>query len=114
MQIEPIELRVAQQDIAAAILDLEQLGQTTGAIALEVSAHRIGVDQQGLGNVLGPPAGGEQDDGLDPIGLALVTRAPVRRPQLRQFVRCERVVDHGGNDSQASESCARLLREKLK
>lgn len=51
MQIEPIELRVAQQYIAAAILDPEQLVQSTGAIALEVSAHRIGVDQQGLGNV---------------------------------------------------------------
>ena len=77
-------------------------------------AHRIGVDQQGLGNVLGPPAGGEQDDGLDAIGLSLITRAPVRRPQLRQLVRCERVDDHGGNDSEASGSYARLLGEKLR
>ncbi len=48
---------------------------------------------------LGSPAGREQDDGFDAIGLTLVTRAPVRRPQLRQFVRSEPVVDHGGNDT---------------
>ncbi len=51
MQVEPIELRVAQQHIAVAVLDPEQLLQSTGAIALEVSAYRIGGDQQGLGNV---------------------------------------------------------------
>jgi hypothetical protein len=103
MQIEPIALGLAQLHIAAAIRDLEQLLQATGAIALEVHAHRIGVDQQDLGNALGPPAGGEQDDGLDAIGLALVARAPVGRPQLRQFVRCEPVVDHGGNDMKVQD-----------
>lgn len=58
----------------------------------------------------GPPARDEHDDGLDAIGLALITLASVRRPQLRQFVRCGRVVDHGDDDSQFSAICARLLR----
>ena len=110
MPIEPIALRVAQQRIAAAVRDPGQLVQSTGAIALEVRAHPIGGDQQGLGNVLGPPAGGEQDDGLAAIGLALITRAPVHRLQLPQFVRCEPVVDYDDDDRQHSAPCARLLR----
>jgi hypothetical protein len=38
MQIEPIDLDVAELHIAAAILGLTQLLQATGSIALEPSA----------------------------------------------------------------------------
>lgn len=53
-------------------------------------------------------------DGLDAIGIVLVARVPVRRPQLRQFVRCEPVFEHGSNEIKALIACARLPRKKLR
>lgn len=70
--IDSIESGVGQPRAAAAIRHLQQLGQATAAVTFDMIPPGIEVDQQGIRPILGRPAGDKHDDGLDPIGLALI------------------------------------------
>lgn len=81
-----------------AIGDLAQGTESAPAIGLEVVAHRIGVDWQDLCQLLRAPAGCKQQDGLDPVGLALVVRRAVCLAQPGEFFGAECVVEHGAEN----------------
>jgi len=65
------------------------------AVALEVVAHRVGVEQQGIGNVRHRATLTQENHRVDPIRLAHVPDPPVRRPQFGQLSFVQAVVCHG-------------------
>jgi len=66
-------------------------------VTLEVVAHGIGVDQEGLGDILRRAPTRQQHDRLNAVGFALVARTPVGRAQLGDFLGWEAIVDHAAN-----------------
>ena len=85
MRVQHRQLGLAQLAVAPTVGQVQQGGQTALLVTLEVVAHGIGVDQQGVGDILGRAAARQQDHRFDPIGLAFVARAPVRRAQIGEF-----------------------------
>ena len=65
-------------------------------------AHRVGVDQQGLGHLLCRPAARQQHHRLDAVGLALVVRGAVRPTQFGEFLGGEGIVEHADDDKAAA------------
>ena len=93
---------------------MQQTRQPPCLIGLKMVAHRIGVDQQGIGNIVCPPAARQQHHRLDAVGLALVAGAAMRRTQLGELFGWQVVVHHGHDDRTFSARYARLLREKIR
>ncbi len=114
MRLKHGQLGLLEFAVAPAVGQVQQARQTTLPIALEVVAHRIGVDQQGLGDIFRRAPARQQDHGLDAVGLALVARTPVRGTQLGEFRGWKAVIDHAGDDKTTSVGYARLLRENLR
>ena len=96
MQVQRRQLRLVEGTGAAAKGDLAQGRDTALLVALEMVAHRVGVDLQHLGHLLGAPTGAQEHHRLDAVGFALVAGLAMRSPQLREPVSAEGVVVHAG------------------
>lgn len=83
-------------------------------VATEMVAHGVGIDLQDFGHQLGAPAGGQQHDGFDAVGLTLVAGRPMSGAQFGQFVGAQRVRVHAAKGSVFSAGCASFLRKNLK
>ena len=79
MQSEMGPLRGIEQAVAAAVALFTQRLEAPIAVALEVIPRRVGVNEQGLGDLLCHPTTPKQHHRLNSIGLPLVARWARRR-----------------------------------
>ena len=97
VRIELFQLGRVQHGLAADVAHAQQLIDPAVLIALEVAAHCLRVEQQGIGHVRYRAPLAQQDDRVDAVRVAHImcrTCLTMRRPQLGELLFAESAVDH--------------------
>jgi hypothetical protein len=77
MRVQLRELLLVQQRFSTHITHAQQLFDASFPIALEVTAHGLGIEQQGFGDLPHGPTLTKQNDGMDPVRAANIRRFAV-------------------------------------